>query len=265
MSKTVERAMAWSGLVVIVLTLSGFVLARLLPVPPGADLDPGQIAQFYSAHPTSTRLGFLLTTVGLGFLAPMTAAIAIAMLRIKDAPPVLAVLQIIGGVGVVTMTVIPTILMNVAAFRPDRNPMVTQAINDIAWLLFVTPIVLFFFQEVPIAVAILMDRSRKPVFPRWVAYANLWIPLTFLPALLPYFFKTGPLAWQGLLVFYLGLATFGAWVAIMMWALLNASRNHADLVTVAVDQSGTSAGDERAVLPDQLGCAPVDQRREHHQ
>jgi hypothetical protein len=195
----------------------------------------------------------------------MTAAIGIAMLRIKDAPPVLALLQVIGGVGVVLMTAIPTILMNVAAFRPDRNPDVTQAVNDMAWLLFVTPIPLFIFQEVPIAVAILMDRSRKPAFPRWVAYANLWIPLTFLPALLPYFFKTGPLAWQGLLVFYLGLVTFGAWVAIMMWALLNASRNHADVVPVAVDQSGTSARDQLPVLPDQLGCAPVDQRREHHQ
>ena len=238
MTKAVERAMAWSGLVVIVLTLGGFILARLLPVPPGANLDPEQIAQFYSAHTTSTRLGFLLTTAGLGFLAPMTAAIAIAMLRIKDAPPVLAVLQIIGGVGVVIMTVIPTILMNVAAFRPDRNPMVTQAINDIAWLLFVTPIVLFFFQEVPIAVAILMDRSRNPVFPRWVAYANLWIPMTFLPALLAYFFMTGPVAWQGALVFYLGLVTFGAWVAIMMWGLLNASRKHADVVPAVVDQCG---------------------------
>jgi hypothetical protein len=224
MSKSVERAMVWSGLVVIVLTFAGFILARLLPVPPGANLDPAHIAQFYGAHPTSTRLGFLLATIGLSFLAPMTAAIAAAMLHIKDAPPVLALLQVIGGVGVVMMTVIPTILLNVAAFRPDRNPTVTQAISDIAWLLFVTPIPLFFFQEVPIAVAILMDRSPRPAFPRWVAYANLWIPLTFLPALLPYFFKTGPLAWQGVLVFYLGLATFGAWVVVMMWALLKANR-----------------------------------------
>ena len=220
--------MAWSGLAVIVLTLVGFVLAHLLPVPPGANLNSAQIAEFYGSHPTSIRLGFLLATIGLSFLAPMTAAIGVAMLRIKDAPPVLALLQVIGGVGVVMMTVIPTSLMNVAAFRPDRNPAVTQAISDIAWLLFVTPIPLFFFQEVPIAVSILMDRSAQPLFPRWVAYANLWIPLTFLPALLAYFAKTGPVAWQGLLVFYLGLATFGAWVVVMMWALLNSNRDQVE-------------------------------------
>ncbi|EHB55176.1 hypothetical protein MycrhDRAFT_2370 [Mycolicibacterium rhodesiae JS60] len=58
----------------------------------------------------------------------------------------------------------------------------------------VTPIVLFSCQEVPIAVAILMDRSPNPVLPGWVGYANLWIPLTFLPALLAYFVTTGPVA-----------------------------------------------------------------------
>jgi hypothetical protein len=82
-------------------------------------------------------------------------------------------------------------------------------------------------QEVPIAIAILMDRSARPLFPRWVGYANIWIPLTFLPALCAYFVTTGPVAWQGALVFYLGLATFGAWVVIMTWALLRAVRQDA--------------------------------------
>jgi hypothetical protein len=224
MSHSVQRAMAWSGLGVIVLTLVGFVLARLLPVPPGANLTADQIADFYSAHPTTTRLGFLLASVGFCLLAPMAALITTQMLRIKEAPAALAVVQVIGGAGVVFVTVIPSIMMNVAAFRPDRNPIVIQAINDLAWLIFVTPIGLFFLQEVSIAVAILMDRSARPVFPRWVGYANLWVPLSFVPALMAYFFKSGPFSWQGLLVFYLGLTTFGAWVIIMMWALLRAVR-----------------------------------------
>jgi hypothetical protein len=158
----------------------------------------------------------------------MVALITTQMLRIDGAPAGLAHLQQIGGTCVVIVTVIPTIMMNVAAFRPDRDPITIQALNDLAWLLFVTPIGLFLLQEVSIAVAIFMDHSPRPVFPRWVGYANLWIPLTFLPALLPYFFKSGPLSWQGLLVFYLGLATFGAWVVIMTWALLRAVREQAE-------------------------------------
>lgn len=224
MSYTVQRAMAWCGLPLMLLTLVGFILAGLLPVPPGANLTAGQIAEFYSAHPTMTRLGFLLAAVGLGFLAPMVAVISTQLLRIKGAPPALANLQQIGGICVVIVTVVPCILMNVAAFRPDRDPVVTQAINDIAWLLFVTPIIVFAMQEVAIAIAIFLDRSARPVFPRWIGYANLWIPLSFVPALLPYFAKTGPVSWQGVLVFYLGLSTFGAWVFIMMWGVLRALR-----------------------------------------
>ena len=72
-----------------------------------------------------------------------------------------------------------------------------------------------------------MDRSPRPVYPRWVGYSNLWVPLSFVPALMAYFFKSGPFAWQGLLVFYLGLTTFGAWVVIMMWAMLRAVREEA--------------------------------------
>jgi hypothetical protein len=227
MTLSVQRAMAWSGVPLIVLTFSGFILARLLPVPPGANLTAEQIAQFYSAHPTMSRLGFLLASVGLGCLAPLVALISAQMMRIDGVPAALANLQQIAGTCVVIVTVIPCILMNVAAFRPDRNPITTQAINDLAWLLFVTPIVVFVLQEVAIAVAIFMDRSARPIFPRWVGYANLWIPLSFLPALLPYFAKSGPVAWQGVLVFYLGLGTFGAWVIIMMWALLRALREQA--------------------------------------
>ena len=228
MAYAVQRGMAWSGLGLIVLTPAGFALARLLPVPPGANLNADQIAEFYSAHPTNTRLGFLLAAVGLGLLAPLVALITTQMQRIKEAPPALANLQQIGGTCVVIVAVVPLIVMNVAAFRPDRNPVVTQSINDLAWLLLVTPIGLFLLQEIPIAIAIFLDRSTRPVFPRWVGYANLWIPLTFLPAFLPYFFKTGPVSWQGALVFYLGLATFGAWVIIMMWALLRALRQQAE-------------------------------------
>lgn len=240
MSYAVQRGMAWCGLGLIVLTFAGFTLARLLPVPPGANLDADQIAQFYGAHPTTTRLGFLLAAVGLGLLAPLVALITTQMLRIKEAPPALANLQQIGGTCVVIVTVVPLIIMNVAAFRPDRNPATIQAINDLAWLLLITPIGLFLLQEIPIAVAIFLDRSQRPVFPRWVGYANLWIPLTFLPAFLPYFFKTGPVSWQGALVFYLGLATFGAWVIIMTWALLRALRQQAE------DDTPTPVGEPAA-------------------
>jgi hypothetical protein len=244
MSFTVQRMMAWSGLVLIVLMTIGFLLAGLLPVPPGANLNPEQVVAFYTAHPTMTRIGLLISSVGFCFLAPMVALITAQMARIKNAPTALGQLQQIGGTCIVIVTVVPLIMMNVAAFRPDRNPATIQALNDLAWLLIITPIGLFYLQEVPIAIAILLDRSAHPVFPRWVGYANLWIALSFLPALLAYFAKTGPVAWQGVLVFYLGFATFGAWVVIMTWALLRAVRQqqHSDSTAEATQTVSRSSG-----------------------
>jgi hypothetical protein len=227
MSYKVQRTMALSGIPLIVLTSTGYLLAGLLPVPPGANLSAAQIGEFYSSHTTLSRLGFLLAATGLGFLAPLVALISTQMKRIDGVPESLANLQQIAGTCVVLVAFVPEIIMNVAAFRPDRDPVVTQAINDLAWLVLITPIVVFVLQEVAIAVAIFMDHSERPIFPRWVGYANLWVPLSFLPAILPYFTKTGPVAWQGILVFYLGLTTFGAWVIIMMWALLRALREQA--------------------------------------
>ena len=69
MSYKVQRAMALSGVALIVLTFGGFLLAGLLPVPPGANLTAAQIAAFYGTHTTVSRLGFLLAATGLGFLA----------------------------------------------------------------------------------------------------------------------------------------------------------------------------------------------------
>jgi hypothetical protein len=233
MSYSLQRAMAWSGVGLIVLVFTGFIVARLLPVPPAAYLTADQVADFYSAHPTTTRLGLLLISVGICLLGPVAALTTSLMLRIQGAPAGLAHLQQIGGTGVIIVTIIPAILMNAAAFRPDRNPIAIQALNDFAWLLLVTPIGLFFLQEVPIGVAILMDRAARPMFPRWVGYVNLWVPLTFLPALLAYFFKTGAFAWHGVLVYYLGLATFGIWAVVMSWALLRAVRELAEEADLA--------------------------------
>jgi hypothetical protein len=215
--------MAWCGVPLIILTAAGFALAGFLPVPPGANWNAHRITEFYASHPTAARLGILLATIGLGLLGPMTAAITSQIQRIHGATAALANLQQLGGTCVVIVAVLPMIIMNVAAFRPDRDAAVTQGINDLAWLLLLTPIGMFILQEIPIAFAIFLDKSAKPVFPRWVGYSNLWIPLSFLPAFLPYFAKTGPVSWQGALTFYLGFITFGLWVIIMTWALLRAT------------------------------------------
>src|SRR5262249_46808293 len=60
----------------------------------------------------------------------------------------------------------------------------------------------------------LMDRRQRPIFPRWLGYYNLWVALMFTPGTFTVFFHNGPLAWNGLIAWYLPLAVFATWLVI---------------------------------------------------
>jgi hypothetical protein len=44
------------------------------------------------------------------------------------------------------------------------------------------------------------------------------VAVSFVPAGMLLFFKTGPFAYHGLFPFWLPVATFGLWVVLMPWA-----------------------------------------------
>lgn len=79
-------------------------------------------------------------------------------------------------------------------------------------------------QAAAVAVAVLGDKSTRPLIPRWVGYFNLWVILLFLPGGLATFFKTGAFAWNGLLAFWLAAVVFGLWYVVMTVMLRRAIR-----------------------------------------
>jgi hypothetical protein len=119
------------------------------------------------------------------------------------------------------------LLFIVAAFRPERAAEITYTLNDAAWIVTVIPFSPALMQNLIIATAILIDRRPDPVFPRWLAYFNIWVAIGFLPGGLLPFFKSGPLAWNGLFVFWLAGSVFVAWFAVMTFMLLRAIRREA--------------------------------------
>jgi hypothetical protein len=77
------------------------------------------------------------------------------------------------------------------------------------------------------ALAAFTDRSPEPVFPRWVGWSNVWLGVLLLPATIVIVFKTGPLAWTGLIGFWISAAVFGVWYLVMTWVVLRAVRQEA--------------------------------------
>jgi hypothetical protein len=153
---------------------------------------------------------------GAALYLPWTAVLADLIREIEDRSHFLSLTQVAAGVMSAMTFFLPALIWAAAAFRPQRSPEITQALVDMGWLLFITPIAPFILQYLVLAIAVFIDKRAQPIFPRWAAYLQLWVCVTFLPALAAYFFKRGPLAWNGLFVWWIPLSAFTLWFVAMI-------------------------------------------------
>ncbi|EHB59262.1 hypothetical protein MycrhDRAFT_1698 [Mycolicibacterium rhodesiae JS60] len=127
----------------------------------------------------------MIAQLGICLVFPLIALIALAMLRIEGRTPLLTIIQVVTGAATGILLLLPMLLMAIIAFRPDRTAELTVTLNDIAWLLFLTPIAPFMIQNIAIGTAILTD--SRAVLPRWVGYLNFWAAAAFIPDVLAVF------------------------------------------------------------------------------
>jgi hypothetical protein len=216
---------AWAGPATVVVALIGWLVAGVLPIPLGSESSVEDVVNFYS-HDTRVLAGLVISTLGVSLVFPLIAVIAVHMVRMEGRTPILTFLQLITGAATGICLLLPLLLMTTIAFRPDRSPELTVTLNDIAWLLFITPIVPFMIQNVAIGVAILND--KRQTLPRWVGYLNFWIAFSFVPDPLAFFFHSGPFAWRGIFIFWLALTTYSVFLIVMGLTLRKAIRESAD-------------------------------------
>lgn len=221
-----QRLMAWCGLAFVVVYGAGMLIAGFIP-PVSPDDSAAEVSAFYAENAGRIRTGMIVMLVGAGFTIPFFGVLTMQFRRIEDRFTALVVAQLVAGGIAVWVFTLPVIVFSVAAFRPDQNPDITQTLNDLGWFLFVWNFATVTFQALIIAALILSDRRPDPVFPRWVAYLNIWVAIGFLPGALLTYFKTGALAWDGILAFWLAAALFFSWILVLFWATLRAVNSEA--------------------------------------
>jgi hypothetical protein len=222
MNMSSHRLCAWSGVAFMVLFSIGWVaIARFLP-PPSPSLTGGEVADFYRSNLFTIRLGLVLSQASLVFYLFWVASISSQLKRIEGVSPILSETQLIGGAGGCAAILIACLVWGAVSFRPDRPPELTLMLNDFGWIVFTTTFAPFMTQDFAIAWAIFADKSKTPLYPRWVGYFNIWTPLLFVPAGLILFFKTGPFAWNGILAFWIPLTIFFIWMIVMTVMTLKA-------------------------------------------
>ncbi|GAY18595.1 hypothetical protein [Mycobacterium sp. shizuoka-1] len=219
MSETLKRLCAWSGPATVVVALTGWLIAGVLPLPLGSSSTTEEVVAFYG-HDTRVLIGLVIAQLGVCLVFPLIALISLTLLRIEGRSPLLTIIQTVTGAATGVLLLMPMLLMAVIAFRPDRTPELTLTLNDIAWLLFLTPIAPFMIQNIAIGAAILGD--KKALLPRWVGYFNFWVAAAFIPDVLAFFFHDGAFSWRGVFVFWLALFAYAAFLVVMGMVLRNA-------------------------------------------
>jgi hypothetical protein len=211
-----KRVQLWSLYSVfgfIALFLIGWVLlARMVP-PPSPTSTPEQIDRFFRDHLFGIRVGMVLALFASALLLPWGGAICAQMLRIEGSRAPLMWAWVAAQGCVVIEFVYPCTFWLVAAFRPDDVSRV-HTFDDLGWLPFLGIVCVGMFQMVALAVVTLRDQRAEPVYPRWFPYFQLWCALGVGLTFGVWIFKTGPLAWDGLIGFWIPVTVYFVWVVV---------------------------------------------------
>jgi len=214
------RIFVGTGLVLVLMTIVGFGwLMHMVPPPSPADSKQATLA-WVAEHQTSILIGAALVTFFWSFWVTWAAPLLLYIRRMERVPLLtFACLANVGGGAAVITTI--AVAWTVMAFRAE-DPAIVQAFNDLGFFLFLYTWPPFGIFMVIIAVAIWRDINATPIFPRWVAYYNVYAALGMAPASFMGLFKTGPLAYNGVLAFWVVAIDFFVWMVVMSIVVLKA-------------------------------------------
>lgn len=216
-----ELIVYWTLPVLAVIWVSAFFLFPGFTHPMAPTMTARQVASFY--RDPSNRAGvrysmILFNWFGLG-LIPMLSLIVMQVKRMAHRTPVLSYCLLGCAAGGPTVYLVADLFWLLAAFDPGRPAQLTLLFNDLAWMFFTTAVPFLIGQNLIIALAVFLDHGRDPVFGRWMAWFNVGIAACLVPAAFTGLAMSGPLAWNGLLSFWLKNAAIAVWIVVMTVAL----------------------------------------------
>lgn len=212
-----------------VLFAVGFaVFAKFMP-PPSPALSLPQLVDIYGSRVNGIRIGAIMVCLGAALLAPYYGALCVQMKRAEGRQSPLTYAQLMLAACFILEFIFPMFILQGIVYRPGRSLDVLSAMSDVTWLLFVGVVSTGALQFVVLAVAVLCDKAESPVFPRWVGYFNIWCTLSFIAGNAIFFVKSGPLAWNGLVSWWITIVVYGIWLIVMLVMMLKAvSRQEAE-------------------------------------
>lgn len=183
------------------------------PMAPG--MTAQQVADFYAQHTASIRFSMVTFNLCAIMLIPFFMTIVVQMKRMSVPSNVLAYSYLGAAATGATLFAIADIFWLIAAYRPGRDPQLVLLLNDMAWLVFTAPVGAVVVMNLALALAVHLDGRPVPVFPRWVGGFNVLVAAAMTPAVAAVIVTDGPLAWNGVVSFWLRLGAFCLYLVVM--------------------------------------------------
>lgn len=225
-SEKSQKAILWWGIALAV--VYGFALVFLLQMvpPPSARWAAADIAQWYAEHSLRIRWGAVIASWTGAFMMPILAVVALQIGRVEGrGAKIWSGLSLVSGALMSLFLALPPIFFGVASYTPGRSADATAIMHELGVLTLVTTDQYYIFIWVAVTVISLWPATQKVEnnpFPRWWGYTSLWITVMFEAGAFAFVPRSGPLAWDGLLVFWSPVSLFTVWIVIQSWLLFRA-------------------------------------------
>lgn len=212
-----ELILLWTLPAALILWIASFFLFPGFNPPMSPTMPAEQVAAFYRdpEHIPQIRYSMIVFNWFGVCLVPILALIVLQIRRMAHRTPIFSYAMLGCAAGGPTLFLVANVCWLLAAFRPERNPGLTQLLNDFGWITFTIGVPFLIGQSVILALAIFFDDQARPVFPRWVAYFNLLVAAALVPAAFVGVSLTGPLAWDGFLSFWVKNVAIAVWIVVM--------------------------------------------------
>lgn len=210
-----ELLLLWTLPASAVIWIGAFLLFPGFLPPMSPTMPADRVAAFYRENQWGVRYSMILFNWFCVCLIPVLSLLVMQIRRMAHRTPIFSFCMLGCVAGGPTLFLIANVCWLLAAFRPERNPDLTQMFNDLAWITFTSQVPFLIGQSLILVLAIYFDDQPHPVFARWVAHFNLVIAAALVPAAFVGLALTGPLAWDGALSFWLKNIAIAVWIVVM--------------------------------------------------
>jgi hypothetical protein len=230
-SERSQRAILWWGIgLAVVYTVALIFLLQQVPTKNPA-WSAEQVAAWYADNQGKIKWGAVIAGWAGAFMMPILAVFAVQMARVEGGWKIWSALSLVSGAMMSLFLALPPLFWGVAAYTAPRNdPEVTTLMHELGTLTLTTTDQYYIFMWVGITVIALRPATqlvKNNPFPRWWGYLSLWITIMFEAGAVAFVPRSGPFAWNGLLVFWSPLTLFGVWISIQSWLVFRALRAQA--------------------------------------